>query len=158
MGHPPRPARDAQGRGGAAEPGGQSGLGAAGSQGSAARRRRRHHADVAGPSQGLREVGDRAVFDSDGRRILLPVLVWWLHGIRRGRLTPLPRREVFTKSGHFCSADVTGSKPLFLIAAVAAGDARQLMSALAASGSFALAATPAENTVIFWSSAGNGPT
>jgi hypothetical protein len=35
------------------------------------------------------------------------------------------------------------------MAGAAAGDAKNLMSPLAASGSFALTVTPAENTVIF---------
>ncbi len=41
-----------------------------------------------------------------------------------------------------------GSMPVFLIKGAAAGDDKNLMSALAASGSFALAGTPAANTVI----------
>src|SRR5258708_5903578 len=51
-----------------------------------------------------------------------------------------------------------GSMPLFVIAGAAAGDARNMMSALAASGVFAPAATPAENTVTRWTSGGSGPT
>ena len=43
----------------------------------------------------------------------------------------------------------TGSKPLFLMAPTAAGDARNLMRARAASGCSAPTATPAENTVTF---------
>jgi hypothetical protein len=48
--------------------------------------------------------------------------------------------------------------PLLRIAAAAAGEARNLMSALAASGDFAPTATPAENTVTLWTSGGSGPT
>jgi hypothetical protein len=45
--------------------------------------------------------------------------------------------------------DTTGSMPLSLIAAAAAGEARKAMSAPAVSGSLAPTTTPAENTVIF---------
>ena len=51
-----------------------------------------------------------------------------------------------------------GSRPLLMIAALAAGEARNLISALPASGSFDTLAIPAENTVIFCKSAGSGPT
>jgi hypothetical protein len=54
--------------------------------------------------------------------------------------------------------EVTGSKPLFVMTGAAAGDIKNLMSALAASGSFALVAIPAENTVTFCTSGGSGPT
>lgn len=53
---------------------------------------------------------------------------------------------------------VTGSKPLLVIAGMAAADARNLIRALAASAFFDPAATPAENTVTFWTSGGSGPT
>jgi hypothetical protein len=52
-------------------------------------------------------------------------------------------------TAYFCEFEVTGSSPLFLIVAIAAGDARNSMSVLAAFGSLAPAAMPAENTVIF---------
>jgi hypothetical protein len=53
---------------------------------------------------------------------------------------------------------LSGSRPVFVITAAAAGDARNLISARAASGDFALTATPAENTVTRWTSGGSGPT
>ena len=48
--------------------------------------------------------------------------------------------------------------PLLMIAARAAGDPRNRISALPASGSLAAVAMPAENTVIFCTSGGNSPT
>ena len=47
--------------------------------------------------------------------------------------------------------------PLLTIPARAAGEARNLISALPASGSFETVAIPAENTVIFCNSSGRGP-
>ena len=51
-----------------------------------------------------------------------------------------------------------GSMPLFLKAAAAAGAVMNLMSALAASASFAPAMMPLENVVNCWMSAGSGLT
>lgn len=50
-----------------------------------------------------------------------------------------------------------GSIPIFLIIGPASGAVRNFTSALAASGAGAAACRPAENTVMFWMSAGNGP-
>jgi hypothetical protein len=52
-------------------------------------------------------------------------------------------------ANHFCFASVMGSMPVLVTTGAAAGDARNLMNALAASDSLVLVATPAENTVIF---------
>ena len=67
---------------------------------------------------------------------------------------PWPRLPTFSvaiaaMSLEAYSADVMDSKPLFAMVGAAAGDARNLISALPASGSLAPTATPAENTVIF---------
>src|SRR5207302_11343799 len=51
-----------------------------------------------------------------------------------------------------------GSRPCFLMTAAAAGAEMNLASARAASACFAPAWTPAENTVMRWSSPGSGPT
>jgi hypothetical protein len=53
---------------------------------------------------------------------------------------------------------VIGSNPLLVTAAEAVGDARNLTSSLAASGSFEPVAIPAENTVARCNSGGRGPT
>ena len=50
---------------------------------------------------------------------------------------------------HFCFVTAIGSMPVFVMTRAAAGDARNLMNAFAASASLALVATPAENTVYF---------
>src|SRR5580658_7667970 len=50
---------------------------------------------------------------------------------------------------YFCSSAVGGMRPVFLIVANAPGDERYWISNLAAAGSFAREATPAENTVTF---------
>ena len=55
-------------------------------------------------------------------------------------------------------AAAIGSMPLLTISPRAAGEPRNLISALPASGSFETLAMPAENTVIFCSSSGSGPT
>ena len=51
-----------------------------------------------------------------------------------------------------------GSSPLSTMVLRASGELRNLVSALPASGSLALVAMPAENTVIFYRPAGSGPT
>src|SRR5438552_3391504 len=51
-----------------------------------------------------------------------------------------------------------GSKPCFLMTAAAAGAVMNLRSGFAASACSAPAWTPAENTVMRWSSPGSGPT
>ena len=48
--------------------------------------------------------------------------------------------------------------PVALMTDAAAGEVRNLNSALAASASRALMTIPAESTVMAWSSAGRGPT
>jgi hypothetical protein len=52
----------------------------------------------------------------------------------------------------------TGSNPLWVMAPAASGEARNLISAQAASESAVLRATPAENTETFCTSGGNGVT
>ena len=64
---------------------------------------------------------------------------------RRTRITSLDRAAI-------------GSRPLLMIVSLAAGEARNLISALPASGSFEPVAMPAENTVIFCNFGGSGPT
>jgi hypothetical protein len=54
-----------------------------------------------------------------------------------------------SEQAYFCDVELIGSSPVLLIAASAAGDARNSMSALAALGSLAVTTIPAENTVIF---------
>ena len=51
-----------------------------------------------------------------------------------------------------------GSRAVFLMTSIASSDARNLTSALAASGCFPPTTSPAENTVTRWTSAGSGPT
>src|SRR5439155_10218015 len=51
-----------------------------------------------------------------------------------------------------------GSNPLALSTVRAAGVVRKAISVLPASGALALTGTPAENCVVFCSSAGSGPT
>ena len=55
----------------------------------------------------------------------------------------------FHRIADLCYGDVTGSRPFFVMAGMAAGDDRNWMSARAAAGSLAPAAIPAENTEIF---------
>ena len=49
---------------------------------------------------------------------------------------------------HFCSANVIGSKPVFVTTVTAADDARSATSALAASRSLASEAAPAMGKII----------
>ena len=66
--------------------------------------------------------------------------------VRRARRVAIP---VLAPVLDWAAAAVTGSMPQSLIAAAAAGEARKLMSALAASGSRAPATMPAEKIVNF---------
>jgi len=72
-----------------------------------------------------------------------------------------PRGKSYCSSSwraHFATAAATGSSPLFVKLAAAAGEARNAISASPATGSLAAVAIPAENTVIFCTSGGNCPT
>jgi len=56
------------------------------------------------------------------------------------------------------SGRVIAWRPLAEMALVAAGEARKVIKALAASGSWDPITIPAEKMVIFWTSSGKGPT
>ena len=83
---------------------------------------------------------DRAISQRHSRR---------LHEAIRQRYTLDVTRECHWVVAGEYHWEVAGSRPFFVMAGTAAGDDRNSMSALAASGSLAPTATPAENTEIF---------
>jgi hypothetical protein len=65
---------------------------------------------------------------------------------------------LFAKRCYLLFEAVIGSRPLAVMAWVAAGEDRKVIKDLAASGSLDPVTIPAEKMVIFWTSLGKGPT